>query len=121
VAHFGPGDAIESRGRLPGWMPDVGVAQPGRSGLQAAHKRAEALIAGAYLSVPTRRGATGARALFGGAWQGLVSRAWNRCRTEWEAWQKRDLAKDESFASFLDGTVVRVRPTSAHRSCSVVL
>ena len=49
-------------------------------------------------------------ALFGGAiGKDVVSRAWRKVRSDWEAWQKRDLAGDDIVRLILDGTVVRVR------------
>ena len=39
----------------------------------------------------------------------VVSRAWQRTRSAWEAWQKRDLAGDDIVRLILDGTVVKVR------------
>jgi putative transposase len=74
-------------------------------------KRAEALIAGAYLSgTNTRRVRRALGALFGGAiGKDVVSRAWHKVQTDWEAWQKRDLSKDDIVRLVLDGTVVCVR------------
>ena len=39
----------------------------------------------------------------------MVSRAWQRTRPAWEAWQKRDLAGEGIVRLILDGTVVKVR------------
>jgi putative transposase len=39
----------------------------------------------------------------------MVSRAWQRTRAAWEAWQRRDLAGDDIVRLILDGTVVKVR------------
>ena len=39
----------------------------------------------------------------------VVSRAWQRARSAWEAWQKRDLAGEDIVRLILDGTVVKVR------------
>jgi transposase-like protein len=39
----------------------------------------------------------------------MVSRAWQRTRSAWEAWQKRDLAGEGIVRLILDGTVVKVR------------
>jgi transposase-like protein len=74
-------------------------------------KRAEALIAGAYLSgTNTRRVRRALGALFGGAiGKDVVSRAWHKVQTDWEAWQKRDLSKGDIVRLVLDGTVVHVR------------
>ena len=74
-------------------------------------KRAEALIAATYLAgTNTRRVRRALAALFGGAiGKDIVSRAWHKLQTDWEAWQKRDLSKDDIVRLILDGTVVRVR------------
>jgi transposase-like protein len=39
----------------------------------------------------------------------IVSRAWQRTRAAWQAWQERDLAGEDIVRLILDGTVVRVR------------
>lgn len=74
-------------------------------------KRAEVVIAGAYLAgTNTRRVRRALGALFGGAiGKDVVSRAWRKVKTDWEAWQKRDLSHDDIVRLVLDGTVVRVR------------
>jgi putative transposase len=74
-------------------------------------RRAEALIAATYLAgTNTRRVRRALAALFGGAiGKDVVSRAWHKVQTDWEAWQKRDLSKDDIVRLVLDGTVVRVR------------
>lgn len=86
-------------------------------------KRAEALIAGAYLSgTNTRRVRRALGALFGGAiGKDVVSRAWHKVQTDWEAWQKRDLSKDAIVRLVLDGTVVRVRLDKRATSLSVLV
>ena len=83
-----------SRARV--WPGRMGGRRSGatrRSDLQAAHQTGEALIAGAYLSgTNTRRVRRALGALFGGAiGKDVVSRAWHKVQTDWEAWQKRDL------------------------------
>ena len=74
-------------------------------------KQVEALIAGAYLSgTNTRRVKRALAALFGGAvGKDVVSRTWRKVRTDWDAWNKRDLAEEDIVRLILDGTVVRVR------------
>ena len=74
-------------------------------------RQAEALIAGAYLAgTNTRRVKRALTALFGGAvGKDVVSRTWRKVRTDWEAWTKRDLAREDVVRLILDGTVVRVR------------
>ena len=86
-------------------------------------KRAEALIAGAYLSgTNTRRVRRALGALFGGAiGKDVVSRAWHKVQTDWEAWQQRDLSKDDIVRLILDGTVVRVRLDRKATSLSVLV
>ena len=39
----------------------------------------------------------------------VVSRAWQKTRAAWEAWQERDLAGDDIVRLILDGTMVKVR------------
>jgi transposase-like protein len=86
-------------------------------------KRAEALIAGVYLSgTNTRRVRRALGALFGGAiGKDVVSRAWHKVQTDWEAWQKRDLSKDDIVRLILDGTVVRVRLDKRATGLSVLV
>src|SRR5712692_201580 len=86
-------------------------------------KRAEAVIAGAYLSgTNTRRVRRALGALFGGAiGKDVVSRAWHKVQTDWEAWHKRDLAGDDIVRLILDGTVVRVRLDRKATSLSVLV
>ena len=86
-------------------------------------KRAEALIAGAYLAgTNTRRVRRALGALFGGAiGKDVVSRAWHKVQTDWEAWQKRDLSKDDIVRLVLDGTVVRVRLDKRATGLSVLV
>ena len=67
----------------------------------------EALIAGAYLSgTNTRRVKRALAALFKGVvGKDVVSRTWRTVRTDWEAWNKRDLAHEPIVRLVLDGTV----------------
>ena len=89
---------------------------------QRLTRQAEALIAGAYLAgTNTRRVRRALGALFGGAiGKDTVSRAWRRVQTDWEAWLKRDLSRDDIVRVILDGTVVnrqaRHRPLGAGRA-----
>jgi putative transposase len=78
---------------------------------QRLTRRAEALIAGAYLSgTNTRRVRRALAALFGGAvGKDVVSRVWRKVKTDWEAWCRRSLAEEDIIRLILDGTVVRVR------------
>jgi len=74
-------------------------------------RQVEALIAGAYLSgTNTRRVKRALAALFGGAvGKDVVSRTWRKVKTDWDAWNNRDLAGEDIVRLILDGTVVRVR------------
>lgn len=74
-------------------------------------KRAETIIAGAYLGgTNTRRVRRALASLFGGRIsKDTVSRAWRKVRTDWENWQKRDLSKEDVVRLILDGTAVKVR------------
>ena len=74
-------------------------------------RQVEALIAGAYLSgTNTRRVKHALAALFGGAvGKDVVSRTWRKVRTDWDAWNARDVADEDIVRLILDGTVVRVR------------
>jgi putative transposase len=74
-------------------------------------RQVEALIAGAYLAgTNTRRVRRALGALFKGAvGKDVVSRTWRKVRTDWEAWNRRDLAGEDVVRLILDGTVVRVR------------
>jgi putative transposase len=74
-------------------------------------RQVEALIAGAYLSgTNTRRVKRALAALFSGAvGKDVVSRTWRKVRTDWDAWNKQDLADEDIVRLILDGTVVRVR------------
>src|SRR5215207_3499249 len=63
---------------------------------QRMTRRAEALIAGAYLSgTNTRRVRRALGALFGGAvGKDVVSRVWRKVKTDWDAWTRRDLSAE---------------------------
>src|SRR5918911_781739 len=78
---------------------------------QRLTRRAEALIAGAYLSgTNTRRVRRALAALFGGAvGKDVVSRVWRKVKTDWDAWTRRDLSAEPIIRLILDGTVVRGR------------
>ena len=78
---------------------------------QRMTRRAEALIAGAYLSgTNTRRVRRALAALFGGAvGKDVVSRVWRKVKTDWDAWNRRDMSAEPIIRLILDGTVVRVR------------
>jgi transposase-like protein len=78
---------------------------------QRLSRRAELLIAQVYLAgVNTRRVRRALQTLFGGRiGKDAVSRAWRKTRTAWEAWQQRDLTREDVVRLILDGTVVKVR------------
>jgi transposase-like protein len=96
-------------------LTDEAGEQEWKSALLPAYKRlshrAEALIAEAYLAgMNTRRVRRALARLFEGhVGKDVVSRAWQRTRSAWEAWQRRDLAGDDIVRLILDGTVVKVR------------
>ena len=121
---FGPTTVSVPRARLTG---SDGKQAEWRSKALPAYKRltvqAERLIAGAYLAgTNTRRVRRALAALFGGAvGKDTVSRTWHKVQTDWEAWQKRDLAGDDIVRLILDGTVVRVRLDRKATSLSVLV
>src|ERR1700741_2569908 len=86
-------------------------------------RRAEALIAGAYLSgTNTRRVRRALGALFGGAiGKDVVSRTWRKVQTDWQAWCHRSLAAEDIVRLILDGTVVRVRLDRKATSISLLV
>src|ERR1700758_3212699 len=88
---------------------------------QRRTKRADALIAGAYLSgTNTRRVRRALAALFGGAvGKDTVSRVWRKVKGDWDAWNARSLKDEPIIRLILDGTVVRVRLD--RKSTSIVL
>jgi len=111
VTTFGPLTLSVPRARL----AEESAEQEWKSALLPAYKRlshrAEALIAEAYLAgMNTRRVRRALARLFEGhVGKDVVSRAWQRTRSAWEAWQRRDLAGDDIVRLILDGTVVKVR------------
>ena len=111
VTTFGPLDLSVPRARL---QDEVGE-QEWKSALLPAYqrlsRRAEALIAEAYLAgMNTRRVRRALAKLFEGhVGKDVVSRAWQRTRAAWQAWQERDLAGDDIVRLILDGTLVKVR------------
>jgi putative transposase len=111
VTTFGPLTLSVPRARL---AEEAGERE-WNSSLLPAYKRlshrAEALIAEAYLAgVNTRRVRRALARLFEGhVGKDVVSRAWQKTRSAWQAWQERDLAGDDIVRLILDGTVVRVR------------
>src|SRR4051795_2752241 len=90
---------------------------------QRRTKAAEALIASTYLAgTNTRRVRRALAALFGGAvGKDVVSRTWRKTKTDWEAWNGRDLAAEPIVRLILDGTVVRVRLDRKATSISLLV
>ncbi|MDY6861048.1 MAG: IS256 family transposase [Pseudomonadota bacterium] len=78
---------------------------------QRLTRRAEALIASVYLSgTNTRRVKRALFALFKGAVsKDVVSRAWRKVKTDWDAWCARSLADEDIVRIILDGTVIKTR------------
>ncbi len=111
VTTFGPLKLSVPRARL---AAEAGE-QEWKSALLPAYKRlsrrAEALIAQAYLAgMNTRRVRRALAKLFEShIGKDVVSRAWQKTRSAWAAWQERDLAGDDIVRLILDGTVVKVR------------
>jgi transposase-like protein len=109
---FGAVTVCVPRARLA--TPEGGTTEWRNASLPAYQRltrRAEALIAGAYLSgTNTRRVRRALAALFGGAvGKDVVSRVWRKVKTDWDAWTRRDLSAEPILRLILDGTVVRVR------------
>jgi putative transposase len=121
---FGAVTVSIPRARLIG---PAGKREEWRSQVLPAYKRltarAERLIAGTYLAgTNTRRVRRALATLFGGAiGKDTVSRAWRKLHADWEAWQKRDLSRDDIVRLILDGTVVRVRLDRKATSLSVLV
>ena len=112
IGAFGPETVRVPRARLA--REEGGTAEWRSKGLrryQRLTKRAEALIAGAYLAgTNTRRVRRALAALFDGAvGKDVVSRAWRKVKTDWEAWNARELGAEDVVRLVLDGTVVRAR------------
>ena len=112
IGTFGSQSVRVPRARLA--REDGGTTEWRSKGLrryQRLTKRAEALIAGAYLAgTNTRRVRRALAALFDGAvGKDVVSRAWRKVKTDWEAWNARDLRDEDIVRLILDGTVVRAK------------
>jgi len=90
---------------------------------QRRTKRADALIAGAYLSgTNTRRVRRALAALFGGAvGKDTVSRVWRKTKGDWDAWNARALKEEPIVRLILDGTVARVRLDKKATSISLLV
>jgi transposase-like protein len=90
---------------------------------QRRTKRADAVIAGAYLAgTNTRRVRRALVALFDGAvGKDTVSRVWRKTKGDWDAWNARSLADEPIVRLILDGTVVRVRLDKKATSISLLV
>jgi len=89
---------------------------------QRLTKKAEALIAAVYLSGTNTRRVK--RALFG-LFQGavskdVVSRAWRKVKTDWQAWCERSLTDEDIVRLILDGTVIKTRLDKKAMNISVL-
>ena len=112
IGTFGAETVKVPRARL---VDDAGRATEWRSQAlrryQRLTKKAEALIAAVYLAgTNTRRVKRALFGLFEGAVsRDVVSRAWRKVKTDWEAWCARSLADEDIVRLILDGTVVKAR------------
>lgn len=89
---------------------------------QRLTKAAEALITGVYLSgTNTRRVKRALFVLFKGAVsKDVVSRAWRKVKTDWDAWCARSLAEEDIVRVILDGTVIKTRIDKKATTISVL-
>ena len=89
---------------------------------QRLTKKAEALIAAVYLSgTNTRRVKRALFGLFEGAVsKDVVSRAWRKVKTDWDAWCARSLADEDIVRLILDGTVIKTRLDKKATNISVL-
>ena len=90
---------------------------------QRRTKKADALIAGAYLAgTNTRRVRRALATLFDGAvGKDTVSRVWRKVKGDWDAWNARSLADEPIIRLILDGTAVRVRLDKKSTSISLLV
>ncbi len=73
-------------------------------------------------AVNTRRVRRALAGLFGGkVGKDAVSRAWRKVKTDWEAWQARDLSGEDIVRLILDGTGVKVRLDRRVRSIPLLV
>ena len=88
---------------------------------QRRTKRADSLIASAYLAgTNSRRVRRALAAVFGGAIsKDTVSRVWRKVKADWDAWNARSLAEEPITRLILDGTVVQARVD--RKATSIVL
>jgi putative transposase len=121
---FGTRQITVPRARIAG--PDGTTTEWKSKALRAYQRRtltADALIASTYLAgTNTRRVRRALVALFGGAvGKDVVSRVWRKVKTDWDAWNRRDLAALPIVRLILDGTVVRVRLDRKATSISLLV
>ena len=96
--------------RAGGWR-DLGMAVEGAAPRPAADEAG----GGADRRRLSRRdqhpaGAAGSFALFEGAvGKDVVSRAWRKVKTDWDAWSARNLGEEDIVRLILDGTVIKTR------------
>jgi transposase-like protein len=121
---FGTRQITVPRARIE--RPDGTTTEWKSQALRAYQRRtlaADALIASTYLAgTNTRRVRRALVALFGGAvGKDVVSRVWRKVKSDWEAWNRRDLAALPLVRLILDGTVVRVRLDRKATSISLLV
>jgi putative transposase len=121
---FGTQQITVPRARIE--RPDGTTTEWKSKALRAYQRRtlaADGLIASTYLAgTNTRRVRRALQALFGGAvGKDVVSRTWRKVKTDWEAWNRRDLAALPIVRLILDGTVVRVRLDRKATSISLLV
>jgi len=106
-----------SDGKTAGWKNKTIPAYQRRT------RKADALIAGAYLAgTNTRRVRRALATLFNGAvGKDTVSRVWRKVKGDWDAWNKRSLADEPIIRLILDGTAVRVRLDKKSTSISLLV
>jgi transposase-like protein len=124
LGSFGPVELSVPRARLD--AGDGATREWKSKSLQSYQRRTrqvDALIAGAYLAgTNTRRVKRALGALFKGAvGKDVVSRAWRKVQTDWQAWGKRDLSGELIVRLILDGTVVRTRIDRKSTSISLLV
>ncbi len=121
---FGKTEITVPRARLVG--ADGKTTEWRSKALRAYQRRtvaADALIASAYLSgTNTRRVRRALAALFGGAvGKDTVSRVWRKVKSDWDAWNARQLAEEPIVRLILDGTAVKVRLDRKATSISLLV
>ena len=121
---FGPTEIAVPRARIVG--QDGTTSEWKSAGLRTYQRRtlaADALIASTYLAgANTRRVRRALAAVFAdGVGKDVVSRVWRKVKTDWDAWNRRDLTAEPVVRLILDGTVVRVRLDRKATSISLLV